>query len=76
MRKIRRLLRVIGEEIIFGIDEGQIEQFLTKRGFRDVRNVNAEDLKRLYFTGRNAGRVISKGVDIVSARVNKGLETI
>ena len=71
MRKIRRLMRVIGEEIIFGIDEGRIEQFLTKRGFCDVRNVNAEDLKRLYFTGLNAGRVISKGVDIVSARVNK-----
>ena len=53
------------------IDEGQIEQFLTERGFCDVHNVNAEGLKRLYFTGLNAGRVISKGVDIVSARVNK-----
>lgn len=72
MRKIRRLMRVIGEKIIFGIDEGQIEQFLAERAFCDVRNVNAEDLKRLFFTGRNAGRVISKGVDIVSARVNNG----
>ena len=47
-RKIWRLMRVIGEEIIFGIDEGQIEPFLIRRDFFDVRNVNAEDLKRLY----------------------------
>jgi O-methyltransferase involved in polyketide biosynthesis len=57
--------------LIFGIDEGQIEQFMTRRGFRNVHNANAEGLKRLYFTGPNAGRAISKGVDIVSARVNK-----
>ena len=71
VKKIRRLMRVIGEDIISGIDEDQIELFLTQRGFRDIRNVDADELKRLYFTGPNARRVISKGVDIVSARVNK-----
>jgi len=70
-KKIRPLMRVIGEDIISGIDEDQIEPFLTQRGFRDIRNVDADELKRLYFTGPNAGRVISKGVNIVSARVNK-----
>ena len=71
VKKIRQLMRVIGEDIIFGIDEDQIEPFLTQRGFSDIHNVDAEELKRLYFTGSNAGSVISKGVDIVSARVNK-----
>jgi O-methyltransferase involved in polyketide biosynthesis len=64
-------LRVIHEKLIFGIDEGKIEPFLTSRGFRDVHNADAEELKRLYFTGPNEGRTPSKGVGIASARVNK-----
>ncbi|MGD0954360.1 MAG: class I SAM-dependent methyltransferase [Methanotrichaceae archaeon] len=71
MKKILLILRVIGEVAIFGIDEDQIEQFLTRRGFRDVHNVDAEELKRLYFTGSNAGRTIGRGFDIVSARVDR-----
>ncbi|WP_204245431.1 SAM-dependent methyltransferase [Methanosarcina horonobensis] len=69
--RTRWVTRKIGERLIFGIDQGQIEPFLTQRGFCDVHNVDAEELKRLYFIGPNAGRAISKGVDIVSARVNK-----
>ena len=76
MKKLRPIMRVIGEKIIFGIDEGRIEQFMTQRGFRDVHNADAEELKRLYFTGQNAGRMVSKGVNIVSARVNKMTERI
>jgi methyltransferase (TIGR00027 family) len=71
MDTARRITRAIGEELIFGIDEGQIEPFLTRRGFRDIRNADAEDLTRLYFTGPNAGRVIGTGVTIASARVDK-----
>jgi methyltransferase (TIGR00027 family) len=74
MKTVRWILRVIGERLIFGIDEGQVEPFLTERGFRDVRNVTPDDLKRLYFTGPNAGRVIPMGVAIASARVNKARE--
>jgi methyltransferase (TIGR00027 family) len=50
-RLSRWVTRVIGERMIFGIDPGQIEPFLTQRGFRDIRNVTPEDLERLYFTG-------------------------
>jgi methyltransferase (TIGR00027 family) len=71
VKKIRRLMRMVGEEHLFGIDEGQLEPFLTRRGFRDVHNVTSEDLRGLYFIGPNAGRVLSTGVDIASARVNK-----
>jgi methyltransferase (TIGR00027 family) len=71
VRMLHRALRVTGEKAIFGIDEGRIEPFLAQRGFRDIRNVTAGDLKRLYFTGPNAGRALNTGVDIVSARVKK-----
>src|ERR671917_230893 len=73
METARRITRAIGEGLIFGIDEGQIEPFLTRRGFRDVRNADAEELTRLYFTGPNARRAISTGVAIASARVDKSL---
>lgn len=70
MKTTRRITRTIGERLIFGIDEGQIERFLTLRGFRDVHNADAEELNRLYFTGPNAGRAIATGVAIALARVN------
>lgn len=71
MKITRWVTRVIGEKLIFGIDQNKIEPFLTRRGFRDIHNVTSEDLKRLYFTGPNAKHPISKGVAIASARTNK-----
>jgi methyltransferase (TIGR00027 family) len=71
VKRLRRIMRMIGEEHLFGIDRGQLEPFLTWRGFSDVHNADADELRRLYFTGQNAGRVISKGADIASARVSK-----
>lgn len=71
MKTVRWITRAIGERLIFGIDEGQIEPFLTRRGFRDIHNATTGELKRLYFTGPNAGRPISTGVAIASARVGK-----
>jgi O-methyltransferase involved in polyketide biosynthesis len=68
---MHRAAKVTGEGYLFGIDEGKLESFLTQRGFRDVRNVDSEELKRLYFTGPNAGRVIAEGAAIASAKVNK-----
>lgn len=74
VKVMQRTARMTGEGYLFGIDEGQIEPFLTQRGFRDIRNATSEDLKRLYFTGPNAGRVIRTGVAFASARVNKAGE--
>ncbi len=69
VRRMRRAARVTGEKWVFGIPSGQIEPFLLQRGFRDIRNVNPADLKRLYFTGPNAGREIAAGYAIVSASI-------
>jgi methyltransferase (TIGR00027 family) len=71
VRNMYRAARVTGEGYLFGIDEGQLEPFLASRGFHDVRNADAEELKRLYFTGPNAGRPIAEGAAIASARVNE-----
>ncbi|WP_440948580.1 class I SAM-dependent methyltransferase [Methanosarcina sp. T3] len=71
MKAVRWITRAIGERLIFGIDEGQIEPFLTRRGFRDIHNATTGELKRLYFIGPNARRPISTGIAIASARVGK-----
>ncbi|MCX6047861.1 MAG: SAM-dependent methyltransferase, partial [Chloroflexi bacterium] len=70
VKMMMRTARVTGEHYLFGIDQGQIEPFLTQRGFHDVRNAEAPDFKRLYFTGPNANRVLPDGIAIASARVD------
>ncbi len=37
-KALKRAARMSGEEYLFGIDRGQVEPFLTRRGFRNVRN--------------------------------------
>jgi len=71
VKMMRRAARLTGEEYMFGIDKGQIEPFRARRGFRDVHDATLENLRRLYFTGPNAGRMMPTGIAIVSARVNK-----
>jgi O-methyltransferase involved in polyketide biosynthesis len=43
----------------FKIEADQIEPFLTYRGFSQVHNATTADLRRRYFTGRNAGRKVT-----------------
>jgi len=65
-----RAAKVTGEGYLFGIDEGQIEPFLIRRGFCNVHNATPGELKLTYYTGPNVGRMIPEGVAIASARVN------
>jgi len=69
VQMLRRASRLSGEQYMFGIDRDQIEPFLTQRGFKDIHNRTLEDLKQLYFTGSDAGRIVPSGIAIVSARV-------
>ena len=71
-KALKRAGRMSGEEYMFGIDRGQVEPFLTRRGFQDVHNMTIETLKQRYFTGPNAGRAVPAGIAIVSAVVGKG----
>lgn len=68
---LRRSSQLSGEAYLSGIEQGQVEPFLARRGFCDVRDVPIERLKSMYFTGPNSRRVIATGIAIVSARVNK-----
>jgi O-methyltransferase involved in polyketide biosynthesis len=54
--------------VTFGIPEGQAVEFLQSRGYIDVVNVTADDLKRLYFTGVNANRAVAPVYAIVHGR--------
>ncbi|PAV13609.1 methyltransferase [Methanosarcina spelaei] len=55
-RNIHNHLAQVGEPLKFGIKEGTIETFLTKRGFSEVQNVTAEEYKKMYFHGINKDR--------------------
>lgn len=56
------------ESFKFGIKEGAAEEFLTKRGFDNVKNMNAKSLEERYFKGTN--RKSCPFYDIVHATVS------
>jgi methyltransferase (TIGR00027 family) len=66
---MRRSARITGERLIFGIEEGTIEEFLKQRGFHEITNVASEFLKKAYFTGANQKRSIAPVYAIVHAAV-------
>jgi methyltransferase (TIGR00027 family) len=66
---MRRYRFMTGEDLTFGIEEGTVETFLKQRGFRQVRDMDANGLKQAYFTAGNAGRNIARGYGIAVAMV-------
>jgi methyltransferase (TIGR00027 family) len=66
---MRRYQKITGEGVIFGIEEGTIEEFLSQRGFDRIRNADSEFLKNAYCAGVNAKRVIAPVYAIVHAKV-------
>jgi methyltransferase (TIGR00027 family) len=72
VKAMQRTAHAFGEDYTFGIDHGQVEPFLSQRGFRDVKSVTMEDLKPVYFTGPNAKRTVNDSIAIATARVAKG----
>ncbi len=61
--------RLTGEAIRFGIEKGQIVDFMTRRGFTAVVDAGVEDFKRLYCTGPNQNRPVAAIYAIVHASV-------
>ncbi|MGA9397777.1 MAG: SAM-dependent methyltransferase [Anaerolineaceae bacterium] len=66
---MRRYRFMSGEELTYAIDKDKLESFLKERGFCSIQNMNALELKKIYFTGKNAGRNIASGYGIVLAFV-------
>lgn len=69
LRSMRRYRFLSGEGIQFGIPEGTAESFLKARGFSQVKDVDADDLKTAYFTGKNAERKVAGGYGIAIGKV-------
>jgi methyltransferase (TIGR00027 family) len=67
--RMQRTQRYTGEGLNFTIEEGQIEEFLGRRGYTHIHNVTSEDLHARYFTGVNQARVIAPVYAIVHAEV-------
>jgi methyltransferase (TIGR00027 family) len=63
------LSRFTGERRDFGIVHSQIEDFLMRRGFTHVVDVNAEQIRQLYCTGFNQGRTVATNYAVVHAEV-------
>lgn len=59
----------IGEPFIFGIENSEIESFLSKRGFYRLMDVGAKYLRETYFKGSNEFRKIEPFFRIVHAMV-------
>jgi methyltransferase (TIGR00027 family) len=56
-----------GEHLLFGLDENDVEAFLTQRGFAQVRNATHATLKQRHFQGLNQRRAITPIMAIVHA---------
>jgi methyltransferase (TIGR00027 family) len=69
--RMQRAKWYTGEGLVFGIEEGQVEEFLLARGYTQVQNVTSQDLERMYFTGANEARVIASIYAIAHAVVRK-----
>jgi methyltransferase (TIGR00027 family) len=72
VKAMQRTAHAFGEDYTFGIDRGQIEPFLTQRGFKEVTDMTMKELQRVYFTGPNAKRTVNNSIAIATARVDKG----
>jgi methyltransferase (TIGR00027 family) len=58
-----------GEPMKFGLKEGEIENFLSKRGFSNIIEVTSKDYKKAYFHGKNKDRDVYSLMSFVHAVV-------
>jgi methyltransferase (TIGR00027 family) len=59
----------IGERLAFGIPQGGVEDFLSKRGFHQVVNATCKDMRHALFTGANRKRRFTPLMATVHATV-------
>lgn len=67
--RMQRYSRLTGEGLVFGIEEGKIEEFLSQRGYAQIKNATSQDFKQAYFTSGNQGRAIAPIYAIVHATI-------
>lgn len=71
LQKEKKILRAIGELILFGIDKDGLEKFMTERGFSKIFKADGEYLKSRYSKETNSWGPLVQGVAIASAEIQK-----
>jgi methyltransferase (TIGR00027 family) len=66
-KNIHNYLIQIGEPLKFGIKEGMVESFLAERNFSRVKDITAEEYKKMYFHETNKNREVSSLLSFVHA---------
>jgi methyltransferase (TIGR00027 family) len=69
--KLRKDCARMGEPLLFGIKDNAVGEFLLRRGFSLLQNVNSSLLKDAYFKGKGQRREVFPLEAIASARVQK-----
>ena len=69
VKRMRRMRRVSGEGLEFGIPAGTVTAFLEARGFTRVHDADATYLHGTYFAGVNRSRTVADGYAIATAYV-------
>jgi methyltransferase (TIGR00027 family) len=67
--RIRRARRFSGEGLTYSFSEGEVEKFLQRKGFRQVKDISSEELHQRYFSGANIKRKVAWGYGIASGVV-------
>jgi methyltransferase (TIGR00027 family) len=68
-KNIQNFLVQQEEPLQFGIKEEMAETFLAARGFSGIKNVTAEEYKKLYFHGVNKDRTVCSLLLFAHAKV-------
>jgi O-methyltransferase involved in polyketide biosynthesis len=68
-KEIKRAIIYYREKFTFGIEKGRIQDYLKACRFQQIREVNNEELERMYCTGKNRGLRVLSGLAIVSANI-------
>jgi len=74
LREAKSMLKAVNkldEPFLFGLDPNEIEDFLTIKGFCDVKSVNRKFYKDVYFKGKNRKRKTSGIFTFVHATVGE-----
>ena len=69
LERIAQSAKRSGEPVLFRLHPESVGKFLSGRGFEQKANLTAQDLKRLYFKGRNRRRKVSPHLAVVHATV-------
>ena len=69
VKRMRRMRRISGEGLEFGIPAGTVQAFLAARSFTRVHDADSVFLHDTYLTGADRSRAVAEGYAIATAYV-------